>query len=193
MSGCFVAVVGPSGAGKDTIIAFARDRLAANPDYVFVRRVITRPCDGLSEIHDTLDDAAFERARLSGSFSASWDAHGLRYGIPISVDRDIAAGRIVVANVSRAALRQVRQRHGGLTVVEITARPDILAERIATRGREHGENVSARLSRVGPIEVEGVDVTIIDNSGSREVAGERFLALLVAIFDASNGEDAATV
>ena len=53
--GVFVAVVGPSGAGKDTLIDYARAHLAGEPDYEFVRRVITRPNDGSSEDHDTLD------------------------------------------------------------------------------------------------------------------------------------------
>jgi len=41
-NGAFVAVVGPSGAGKDTLIAHARDALAGEPQVEFVRRVITR-------------------------------------------------------------------------------------------------------------------------------------------------------
>lgn len=176
--GCFVAVVGPSGAGKDTIIAYARDRLGPHSGVIFVRRVITRPCDGHSEIHDTLDDAAFEQAREAGAFSVSWDAHGLRYGIPSAVDRDLEDGRVVVANVSRGALEQVRRRHGRLTIVEITARPEILAARIVGRGRERGEDAAARLTRAAAISVEGADVTVIDNSETKEFAGERLLAVL---------------
>lgn len=41
-TGRLFAVVGPSGAGKDTLIAAA---LAARPDLAIVRRVITRPVE----------------------------------------------------------------------------------------------------------------------------------------------------
>ena len=40
MIGAVFAVVGPSGAGKDTLIEAARQ---ARPDLVIVRRFITRP------------------------------------------------------------------------------------------------------------------------------------------------------
>jgi ribose 1,5-bisphosphokinase len=45
-NGVFVAVVGPSGAGKDMVIGYAAERLSACEGVDFVRRVITRPCDG---------------------------------------------------------------------------------------------------------------------------------------------------
>lgn len=42
--GVFVAVAGPSGSGKDSLIAYARDRLGhLHNDIVFARRAITRP------------------------------------------------------------------------------------------------------------------------------------------------------
>ena len=176
-AGVFVAVVGPSGAGKDTLIAYARERLA-HDGIDFVRRVITREADAASEDHDTLADAAFDEAVAHGAFALSWAAHGLKYGIPASVDQSIAGGRVAVANVSRGAIPGLMERYGNVTVVEITARPEILADRLAARGRESRGEVLARLARAARLEPAGASLVRIDNSGSREEAGERLVALL---------------
>ena len=111
--GTFVAVVGPSGAGKDAVIGYARSRLGGDPRFHFVRRVITRPCDGQSEIHDTMDVAQFHAAEAAGHFALTWRAHGLLYGLPATVDALIAAGRTVVANTSRGAIDALRGRLSG--------------------------------------------------------------------------------
>ncbi len=97
--GVFVAVVGPSGAGKDTLIDYARARFADESRLEFVRRVITRPSDVASEDHDTLADAAFVEAQADGAFAVSWEAHGLRYGLPVDVDWSVASGHVAVAGV----------------------------------------------------------------------------------------------
>jgi ribose 1,5-bisphosphokinase len=176
--GVFVAVVGPSGAGKDTVIGYARTRFADETRLEFVRRVITRPSDVASEDHDTLADAAFVEAEADGAFAIAWEAHGLRYGIPADVDWSVANGRVAVANVSRAVIPVLRERYANLAVVEITASPDVLAERLAMRGRESRGEVLARLSRSANVVLSGPGVTSIDNSGPREAAGERFAEVL---------------
>ena len=175
--GVFIAVVGPSGAGKDTIIDYAREKLLDDSGVEFVRRVITRPSDAGSEDHDTLADAAFDEAEKQGAFALSWPAHGLKYGLPANVDRTIADGRVAIANLSRGALPALRQRYANVAVVEITARHDILAERLSARGRESRGEVLARLARTAPVD-RGADVITIDNSGVREEAGERFLEIV---------------
>lgn len=176
-NGVFIAVVGPSGAGKDTIIDYAREKLHDDSGVEFVRRVITRPSDAGSEDHDTLADAAFDEAEKQGAFALSWPAHGLKYGLPASVDGTIADGRVAIANLSRGALAALRQRYANVAVVEITARPDILAERLSARGRESRGEVLARLARIAPVD-RSADVITIDNSGAREEAGERFLEIV---------------
>ena len=176
--GVFVAVVGPSGAGKDTVIGYARMRFAGETRLEFVRRVITRPSDSASEDHDTLADAAFAEAEADGAFAICWDAHGLRYGLPADVDWAVADGHVAIANVSRAVIPALRQRYANLAVVEITAAPEILAERLAARGRESRGEVLARLARSANVTLSGPDVTSIDNSGAKDIAGERFAEVL---------------
>lgn len=177
-NGVFIAVVGPSGAGKDTVIAYARDHFAGDDTVEFVRRVITRPSDGATEDHDTLEDAAFVEAATEGAFALSWEAHGLKYGIPASVDEAIANGHIAVANGSRNAIPALRERYENVAVVEITAAPEILAERLAARGRESRGEVIARLARTVKVELTGPGISTIDNSGPKEAAGEQLVAII---------------
>lgn len=177
-NGVFVAVVGPSGAGKDTLIAYVRERLTDEDHVEFARRVITRNSDGATEDHDTLADAAFVEAEASGAFALSWEAHGLRYGIPASVDDAISVGHVVVANTSRGVIPALRARYAHVAVVEITAAPEILATRLAARGRESRGEVLARLARTVPHDLSGPGHVLIDNSGAPEVAGEKFLSVL---------------
>jgi ribose 1,5-bisphosphokinase len=176
--GVFVAVVGPSGGGKDTVIGYARALFDDESRLEFVRRVITRPSDTASEDHDTLADAAFIEAEADGAFAISWEAHGLRYGIPAGVDSSVANGRVAVANVSRSIIPALRGRYANLAIVEITAAPEILAQRLALRGRESRGEVLARLARSANMALSGPGVTSIDNSGPREAAGERFADVL---------------
>ena len=129
--GLLVAVVGPSGAGKDTLIRLAMERLRVEPRFALARRVFTRPPDGSSEDHDSLDEAAFVRAEAAGTFCLTWRAHGLAYGLPLEVAKAVAAGQVVLANLSRRSLGEAARRFRRLAVVEITAPCDVLAARIS--------------------------------------------------------------
>ena len=176
-NGAFVAVVGPSGAGKDTLIAHARAALADEPQIEFVRRVITRVSDGATEDHDTMADAEFLEGLAEGMFALAWEAHGLRYGLPAGIDRAIENGHVAVANVSRGALPALRQRYVNVAIVEITADPEILASRLAGRGRESRGEILARLARTVACDTTGTAIAL-DNSGPKEIAGEKLVAII---------------
>ncbi|MET3926297.1 phosphonate metabolism protein/1,5-bisphosphokinase (PRPP-forming) PhnN [Devosia sp. 2618] len=177
MSGVFVAVVGPSGVGKDSLIDFARRRLEPTGRVAFVRRVVTRPADGGSEDHDSMDVAAFAAAEADGAFALNWDAHGLRYGLPIGLEDDLAAGKAVVANLSRGVIPALLKRYPQTMVVSIIADREIIAQRLAGRGRESAESIAQRLAR--SVECWLPDNAVrIDNSGALEVAGAEFVRLL---------------
>ena len=177
MSGTFVAVVGPSGVGKDSLILFARQRLEASGRVSFVRRVVTRQADGGSEDHDSMSIADFAAAESQGQFALNWDAHGLRYGLPITLEDDLEAGRVVVANLSRSVIPDVMQRYPDALVVLVTADRDVLEQRLAARGRETAESIGKRLDRTVGDTLPASTIRI-DNSGALEIAGEQFTQLL---------------
>ena len=177
--GVFVAVAGPSGSGKDSVLNYARARLGPLAErIVFARRIITRAELAGSEAHDTLTAQAFEQALRAGHFALSWDANGLRYALPASLDEDMRRGRVVVANVSRAAILPLRERYAHVVPVIVTAPRAVLAERLAARGRESRMEVEARLVRAASADCTIPGAHVIDNAGALEIAGERFLALL---------------
>lgn len=169
-SGALVAVVGPSGAGKDTLIDGARDAFTAADEILFVQRVVTRPAEDGGEAHRAMGRCEFEAASAAGAFALAWEAHGLKYGIPVALDAHLASGHVAVVNGSRAALPLFAARYRNLVVVNVTARPDILARRLAARGREGERAILARLRRserpeFGPLMKDAV---AIDNSGEVE-------------------------
>lgn len=176
--GVFVAVAGPSGVGKDTIINFARDRLAGRPEFVFARRVITRVSDGATEEHDTLTPQAFAEAEAAGAFALAWDAHGLRYGLRRALDADVASGKVVVANISRGIIDDLAERYEKFLLVVVSAHRDVIAARLRARGRETDAEIVARLQRIAVEDVVREGAVRLENSGPPERAGERFLSLL---------------
>lgn len=180
VSGTMVAVVGPSGAGKDSLLRIAMEHFAGRPDVHFVQRVITRPADAGGEAHLGVSQADFDMMRTQGAFAVDWDAHGLSYGIPASVHEKLALGHLVIANGSRSALPDWARAFPSLLVVNITASPEVLAERLVARGRESREDILRRLNR-GSLKVEGdYHVIEIDNSGALANAGARLIAVLEA-------------
>ncbi len=173
-----ILVVGPSGAGKDTLMDGARARLAANPRYRFVQRDITRPREAGGEDHNPVNPDVFATRRAAGAYALAWEAHGLGYGIPADIAGDLAAGHCVIANVSRSALTDAAARFP-TRILEITAPIEILARRLAARGRETEADIAGRLARAVPLP-EGLDIARVENTGPVETGIEAVLAILAA-------------
>jgi phosphonate metabolism protein PhnN/1,5-bisphosphokinase (PRPP-forming) len=98
--------------------------------------------------------------------------------VPAWIRSDLAAGKTVVVNVSRSIVDDARRLFQPLTIVAVTASPEILAARLRGRGRETSDDIGRRLERAATIDVHGPDVIRLDNSGALEVAGETLLGLL---------------
>jgi ribose 1,5-bisphosphokinase len=177
--GRLIAVVGPSGVGKDTVIA---GLCAARPGLHRVRRAITREAGAGGEDFEALSLAAFEAAEAAGAYALSWRAHGLAYGIPAGLRDVLGGGQDAVANLSRGVLDEARAAFPGLAVLALTASPAVLAARLAGRGRESAANIEARLSRAGAYAVAGSDVIAVTNDGPLEAT---VAAALAALYPAS--------
>lgn len=172
-----VLVVGPSGAGKDTLMDAARARIGDDPRLRFVRREITRPANAGGEDHVPVDAATFAARRAAGAYALHWEAHGLGYGIPADIARDLAAGRTVVANVSRGVIAEAAARYPAM-VLEITASAAVLAARLAARGRETEADVAARLARAVALPA-GVAVTRVLNDRTVAEGADAVVAALI--------------
>ncbi|MFN6976595.1 MAG: phosphonate metabolism protein/1,5-bisphosphokinase (PRPP-forming) PhnN [Gemmobacter sp.] len=175
MTGRLFAVVGPSGAGKDTLLSAAA---AARPDLAIARRVITRPEAAGGEPFEGVSEAEFAARAARGEFALTWAAHGLHYGIPASIDADLAAGRDVAFNGSRAVLAEAAARYPALVVILVTAPVPVLAARLAARGRESEADIAARLTRAGFALPGGLTLRRVDNGGALDAGIAAFLAAL---------------
>ncbi len=162
--GILALVVGGSGVGKDALIAGARTILARDGRFAFPERTITRaPHD--AEDHASLSEAEFATAALEGRFAFTWEAHGLSYALPSSLDEMIRRGQTVVFNSSRAIIGSARKRYARVCVVLVECPLGIRAERLAQRGRETAASIEARLMRkVTEFDPSEAGV-LIDNSG----------------------------
>jgi ribose 1,5-bisphosphokinase len=162
-------VVGPSGAGKDTLIGLAKAACGDDGNIVFPRRVVTREATSFED-NEQVSLGAFRQALAQGDFAVHWQAHGHCYALPRAIDDDIRARRTVVANVSRTVVDTMRRGYADVVVVSITAPPEILAARLAGRARGSDGKIADRLSRA----VEGVtaapDITITNVGGVEDHA-----------------------
>ena len=161
--GALVLVVGPSGSGKDTLIGLARARLADDPRFIFPRRVITREAQADAEDHDTLDVSAFDKARGAGQFALHWGAHGLFYGLTNASLAPVNEGATAIINVSRSVIAEAEALEARVTVISVKCRPELLAERIARRGRESADEILLRLKRDAPIKTTTARVVEVIN------------------------------
>lgn len=166
------AVVGPSGAGKDTLI---RGALALRPDLRLVRRAITRPTEAGGEDYEGVTPKDFMRRVAQGDFALTWEAHGLSYGIPKA---QVPGPGDVIFNGSRAALAEAVRVFPDLRVILVTAPDIILAARLSARGRETAQDVRQRLSRAAFAMPEGIAFRTVVNDATPEIGTARLLAAL---------------
>jgi ribose 1,5-bisphosphokinase len=179
--GRLVLVVGPSGAGKDTLLGLARAACADDRNIVFPRRVITRLASA-SEENEEVSIGRFQEALTRGDYAMHWEAHGHRYALSRAIDGEIRAGRTVVANVSRTVIGAMRRAYADVLVVLITAPPNVLAERIALRARGSDGKLESRLGRVVEDASAAPDITIVNISSAeyharqlvRAIKGEKW-------------------
>ncbi|GAA0592749.1 phosphonate metabolism protein/1,5-bisphosphokinase (PRPP-forming) PhnN [Caenispirillum bisanense] len=176
--GRLVYILGPSGAGKDTLIDLARAALDGGAPVVFAHRYITRPANAGGEAHVALTAAEFDLRARHGLFALTWDSHGLRYGIGREIDLWLDAGLTVVVNGSRGHLPQAAERYPDMVPVVIRVGLDELRRRLIARGRETPEQILERLARAAAFQVEHPALVTLDNSGPAVEGGRALEAVL---------------
>lgn len=178
MKGAWVFVCGPSGAGKDSVMAWARERLTPNPHVVFSQRLMTRACAAGAD-HLALESVRFEQLRRDGGLAWHWRAHGFQYGVQARYAQQVNWGRVVVVNGSREHVASLLPE-SEIRVVQIVADSCEIATRLERRGRDDPGAVASRLARnerlgcvAGAIEIA--------NDGALDVAGERLKRYLLDV------------
>ncbi|MBS0222721.1 MAG: phosphonate metabolism protein/1,5-bisphosphokinase (PRPP-forming) PhnN [Proteobacteria bacterium] len=179
--------MGPSGAGKDSVLAQARLLLAADMPVVFAHRYITRPAGTGGENHIALTRAEFARRRAHGLLAFHWHAHGNDYGIGCEIQAWRDAGLTVVVSGSREHFQSMDDIDEDLCPVLITAPPAALAERLAARGREDKAAVLARLERGTAYAVNDRRLVTIANDGPLDHAARALVSLLATLRSSPDG------
>jgi ribose 1,5-bisphosphokinase len=184
--GTLFFVVGPSGAGKDTLILEAMKR---RPDLHLMQRTITRPA--IDGEHEAISAEEFAARKHADHFALHWDAHGMRYGISRDLDAFLAQGKSVIVNGSRGIIHDVRERYDPLSIIQITAPLDVLSRRLRERGREDPDDIEYRLGRAERGAARGPDVITIVNGGTVDEGVSAFMKALGTAGDAGMAADCA--
>ena len=179
MRGRLYYVVGPSGAGKDTLLRLARESLDGSIDLVFAHRYITRPHQDKNENHVALSEKEFSLRAARGAFAMQWDSHGYRYGVGIEIREWLAKGLCVVVSGSREYLPEALRSYPDMTLIWVSAPAVLLRDRLYRRGREEEDAIQERLARAEAYAVppRAPDL-LVDNSGASETAARELAAYL---------------
>ena len=173
--GTLFLMVGPSGAGKDSLIRAAAETLDGDSSYIIAERTITRPADSYREDHEPVSVGEFRRRVERDKFMLSWTVYDTHYGIPKSYEDDLVDGRHVIANVSRTVVGPGVTNFAPSRVIQITAPRKILEARL--RARTDPATAAARLARAVVLP-EGIPVTHLLNVGDLSTGAARLVQLL---------------
>lgn len=173
-----VYVMGPSGAGKDSLIAYARAAAAELQHIAFAHRYITRRATAGGENHIELSLAELAARRQAGCFALDWRSHGNDYGLGQEIDLWLDAGFSVVANGSRAHFASAVARYPNLLPVVVGVDLALLRERLQLRDREDGQARAQRLAQADAATLDHPSLVVLDNSGQLPEAGEAFVRWL---------------
>jgi ribose 1,5-bisphosphokinase len=177
--GTLFYLIGPSGAGKDALLAYARDQLAGSSPVLFSHRYITRPSQAGGENHIALSPVEFDQRQQLGLFALSWQSHQYKYGIGVEIEIWMQLGAAVVVNGSREYLPQASQRYPHMQVIKLEVHSDTIRQRLQERGRETAEEIEARIAhnqQLAP--VEHPHLHVLNNDTPLSETGAKLLALL---------------
>ena len=143
MQGKLIAIVGPSGVGKDSVMR----ELLNSSDVCLVKRVVTRPVEASNEDHFEMDVKRFRLNAECGALILKWEAHGLHYGITYEAIQPLFKGQDMLVNLSRKTLEEANNIFENFLVINLTAPKSILESRLKKRGRETSSEIIDRVNR----------------------------------------------
>ncbi len=177
-------LMGASGAGKDSLIQYARQHFTPRESIKIAKRYITRPISSKNdENHHAINLVEFKQLLENGFFAMHWSRHGLQYGVSKEIDVWLEKGKLVIINGSRQYYHRALEDYPGLHALLIRADQDILHKRLLKRRRELPEEIEERMqwaAASNEIEEPNKLFSIIENNAALETAGEKFLDLLQA-------------
>jgi ribose 1,5-bisphosphokinase len=174
-----IYTIGPSGAGKDSVLNWIRLHVPQDNVVRFAQRVIDRAVQPLGEQHEPIEAADFETQRAHNAFAMHWHANGHSYGIRHEQFKSLAPTQWIFVNGSRSYLDTALALFPNMVVLHITAPQPVLAHRLAARNRESAEEIALRLSRAAPFAAP-VHCAFIEvhNDRTLEAAGLQVLQAL---------------
>lgn len=171
-------IMGASGAGKDSLMNYARTRINGAVPIIFAHRYITRNADSGNENHIYISPEEFQSRVGGGLFAFHWKSHGQCYGIGKEINGWMESGFHVIVNGSRQYLPEARKKYGDLKVILVEASPDTIRKRLESRGREGVAAIEKRIARnreIGPGWENTGDMLKIQNDGLLEEAGDELI------------------
>lgn len=179
-----IYVMGPSGAGKDSLLDWLKNKLPPQAPIHFAKRTIDRPLQALGEQHESVDAASFERLQKEKSFAMHWLANGRQYGVRHGELEPLQQQQWLLVNGSRAYLPEALRQFDGLSVLHISASADILRARLLARQRETPEVVEARVQRAVAFSVPpSCRCVSVLNDSSLDEAGAVLMSALSSLPD----------
>jgi guanylate kinase len=174
-----VIVSGPSGVGKDTVIA-ALARIPADQERHFVITCTTRPrrsyeVDGVH--YHFLDPETFAERREAGGFLESNNVHGHWYGTPRNEVREaLVTGHDVILKIDVQGAAVVKQKvPDALLVFLVPPSLEDLFSRLRNRATETADQLDIR-QRNAAIELaraEDYDYVVLNETDQVERTAER--------------------
>lgn len=159
-------MVGPSGAGKDTLIDYVAGKLPVSK----VKRYITRPSNAFEDFF-SVSVSDFSKM----SFFLKWGSYDKQYGIGLEVLDGLKVGKHFIINVSRDVISEAKSKWRETFVIALSVPKEVLVRRALERGRDSADEVKKRLDRDF---VVSADFTVDSSNPDVSVAGEKIVGFI---------------